>query len=119
MILWNYFELFFSNKIWLKIAERRGKDETLVIYAVFSFVIFLIINIGLSYALPSIFTSPNLWGFTAISVIVATWSMRTYLEKNLGAKQTIKEKKYPLWFRLLAILALLVLALLRIWTWIS
>ena len=117
MILRNYFELFFSSKVWLEIAERRGKDETLVIYAVFNFVIFLIISIGLSYALPSVFTSSNLWVSTAIAVIVSTWSMRTYLEKNLGAKQPINsEEKYPLWFRLLAILALLVLALLRIQT---
>jgi hypothetical protein len=52
----DYFSLFFSLEGWLKIAEKRGKNQTTSIYFLFNVLTFSIIYIGGSYVFPSIFT---------------------------------------------------------------
>ncbi len=90
----DYFSLFLTMKGWLKVAERRGKEQTLIIFSVFTLLIFLILNIGGFYALPNIFTLSNSISNTVIGFIIAVYYMRTYLENNLP-KNNVDHKETP------------------------
>lgn len=73
---------FFTMKGWIKLAKKRGKNQTLFIYFLFSLSIILVLFIALNYAFPSVFDLTIVVSSIVIGLIIAMLYFKTALESQ-------------------------------------
>ena len=88
--LMKFSDFFFTMKGWIKLARKRGKNQTLFIYFLFNLSLIPIVFIGLNYAFPSVFDLTRVALFIIIGLVGSMLYFSTALKTALKNYQPDK-----------------------------